>query len=555
MVRGPWRVRMGNQEETGNQESRENQLGSSCAESFLALSDARTDILGGVERNELCLLWGLFQRANELRATACRQGKPWGEVTDSLMKRLLLIAALVSVGGWGDNSWRGALYAQQSPAVSLSEDWQLETIRLQNDREYRGLVLSESPTLVEFAAIMRRPGRAMFTVVIGVEPSQVVELVRLQGAAKRQLVARYERFKRRVPIMLGRMEELDLQVVEHQGVSQQRYEGAWFTLTSTANDEMTRRCIVRMEQMMLAFRQVLPPRQAQPAKFAVRLFGSSSEYRGFLSSANLTISNPAFYSQSENLIAAGCDLMLYSERLDHSRQVNEGIRRQCLEMDARFAQRKRELTTEYRRQGLNSEQIKSELDQQTTRWIEQKKTLLSKVKAADRRNQAMFHQVTDQMFRRLYHEAFHAYLENHVFPSDSYRVPRWLNEGLAQVFESGQLDGDVLRIDAPDAAWLADLKRDLARGKRPAIADMLQANENQFLRRHGDPRASASYRLSWGVVYYLLFSEDLLTTDRLTRFVAAESDEQPALDRFEALVDTPFADFSDDWAAYMRKLR
>ena len=73
MVRGPWRVRMGNQEETGNQESRENQLGSSCAESFLALSDARTDILESVERNELCLLWGLFQRANELRATACRQ--------------------------------------------------------------------------------------------------------------------------------------------------------------------------------------------------------------------------------------------------------------------------------------------------------------------------------------------------------------------------------------------------------------------------------------------------------------------------------------------------
>ena len=57
------------------------------------------------------------------------------------------------------------------------------------------------------------------------------------------------------------------------------------------------------------------------------------------------------------------------------------------------------------------------------------------------------------------------------------------------------------------------------------------------------------------MVYYLLFSEDLLTTDRLTRFVAAAADEQPARDRFEALVDSPFADFSDDWAAYMRKLR
>lgn len=474
------------------------------------------------------------------------------------MPRRFLITAIITAGIWLANPWATQfleLYAQQPALSSFSEDWQLETIRLQNEREYRGLVLRESPTRVEFAAIMRRPGRAMFTVVIGVDPSRVVELVRLEGAARRQLVARYERFKRRVPIMLGRMEELELQVVERHGSTSQIYEGAWFTLTSTANDEMTRRCIVRMEQMMLAFRQVLPPRVTRPTTFAVRLFGSSAEYRAFLAESRLPINNPAFYSASKNLIAAGCDLMRYAERMEESRKVNEAVRQQCLDMDARFAQRKRELTIKYRRQGLDANQIKSELDQQATRWFEQKKRLLGKVKEADRRNQAMFNQVTDKMFRRLYHEAFHAYLENHVFPSQFFHVPRWLNEGLAQIFENGQLDGDVLRLDAPNAVALAELQRELAAGKRPPIAEMLQADKTQFLATHGDPRASASYRLSWGIVYYLLFAKDLLTNERLSKFVALESAEQSEIERFEELVDVSLADFRADWVAAMQNMK
>ena len=44
------------------------------------------------------------------------------------------------------------------------------------------------------------------------------------------------------------------------------------------------------------------------------------------------------------------------------------------------------------------------------------------------------------MFRRLYHEAFHAYLDNYVYESPGYEIPTWLNEGLAQVFAAGLLE-------------------------------------------------------------------------------------------------------------------
>ena len=73
-----------------------------------------------------------------------------------------------------------------------------------------------------------------------------------------------------------------------------------------------------------------------------------------------------------------------------------------------------------------------------------------KILALDRKNSAKFTEVSGQMFTRLAHEAFHAY-RTYVYPRQEYDVPRWLNEGLAQVFEAGlPLEADTLRIDTPD---------------------------------------------------------------------------------------------------------
>ena len=63
---------------------------------------------------------------------------------------------------------------------------------------------------------------------------------------------------------------------------------------------------------------------------------------------------------------------------------------------------------------------------------------------------------------RLYHEAFHAYLRNNVYPRQKYDVPPWLNEGLAVIFEGGLLEGNTLRVDAPNPVALKKLKADMA---------------------------------------------------------------------------------------------
>ena len=102
---------------------------------------------------------------------------------------------------------------------------------------------------------------------------------------------------------------------------------------------------------------------------------------------------------------------------------------------------------------------------------------------------------------RLYHEAFHAYLRNSVYPRQQYDVPPWLNEGLAVIFEGGLLEGNTLRVDAPNPAALKKLKADLA-GPAPLELDsLLSAGEGQFLLtgRRAAGRRRSLLRLCLGI--------------------------------------------------------
>jgi hypothetical protein len=167
-----------------------------------------------------------------------------------------------------------------------------------------------------------------------------------------------------------------------------------------------------------------------------------------------------------------------------------------------------------------------------------------------RTNEQKFAAVTGQMFARLNHEAFHAYLDTFVYPHDQHHVPRWLNEGLAQVFETGQLDGDSLRIDAPDRDRLARLKADLAAQPLP-LAQLLTAEEREFLGPHGNRSSARHYLYAWGLAYYLAFDERLLGTSRLDDYVAADAAELEPLARFEKLVGQPSGTFERQWRAAM----
>ena len=57
------------------------------------------------------------------------------------------------------------------------------------------------------------------------------------------------------------------------------------------------------------------------------------------------------------------------------------------------------------------------------------------------------------------------------------RLPLWLDEGLAQVFERAPLEVGEMRLDAPDPARLRALPELLSGGKTPRLIDLLQAGQ------------------------------------------------------------------------------
>jgi hypothetical protein len=380
------------------------------------------------------------------------------------------------------------------------------------------------------------------------DPERVLRRHRLEGADRELLDRRYRDFKHRVAIELRRMDELSLESLVEDGVEHHAYEGPWFTVRSTADEEMTRRCIVRIDQMVRAYRQLLPPRR-RGSGFRILLFGSMDEYRGYLQRLGLKIDNPAFYSASQNLIVAGSNLSRYAEQLQLVRSRNAAVlRRYDQVLNPAFDRVLEERGRELQQGGSGSEEIAL----RRAAWENQYTALQRRIAEINRRNEAKFADVTRQMFKRLYHEAFHAYLENHVYPQHSADVPRWLNEGLAQVFEGSLFDADTLRADAPDPARWAALRKSLDRHPL-RLTQLLRETRGNPADVHGAAYSPDHYLYAWGLAYYLSFHANLLAPGRLDTYVSPKAARLDPIPRFEQLVGMPLPEFETQWRTAVRE--
>jgi hypothetical protein len=331
------------------------------------------------------------------------------------------------------------------------------------------------------------------------------------------------------------------------------YRGNWFTLESTADEATTRRSIVRIEQTFWAYRLILPPRSTELRNLRIVLHGSMDEYRTHLATLGLEISNPAYYSIAQNEIVVGSDLSQYTTALAKADAQSEATRKEYVALDKELPQKLKSLVEQMQRKGFTKDEIKDELQTRRAAWASEMQQMERQLAEIRRRNDARFTQVTDEMFRRLRHEAFHAYVENYVFPHQQGELPRWLNEGLAQIFEHAQMENDALRVDAPNAALLERLQADL-RGDDPLpLARLLAADGRQFVKTHGSENTDRYYLYAWGVAWYLTFEFDLLQNERLEKYAAAETTEP--IKRFEQLTKQPLAKFEPAWRAAMLKLR
>ena len=143
-----------------------------------------------------------------------------------------------------------------------------------------------------------------------------------------------------------------------------------------------------------------------------------------------------------------------------------------------------------------------------------------------------------------------------TLPPGEYEVPCWLNEGLAQIFETAILEAGELRVDV-DPERLKHVKEALRKNQLVPVADLLKAGSDKYLVGHADSQhvSDAYYLASWALAFYLTFGQRKLGTPELDEYVRSLNAGVPAEDAFAKLVGEPLPPAQESFHRYLRALR
>jgi regulator of replication initiation timing len=232
------------------------------------------------------------------------------------------------------------------------------------------------------------------------------------------------------------------------------------------------------------------------------------------------------------------------------------LRRDLHDLEIRAADRLRAVADNLRASGLSKSEVTHALVREREKFKKQLEKKREELRQSDLQIDRLFKKSASQTLVRLYHEAFHAYLRNNVYPRQNYDVPSWLNEGLAMIFEDGLLEGNTLRVDAPNPVTLKKLKAELAGPAPLELEKLLGAGESQFLLTASSRSAAVDryYVYAWGLVYYLTFEKNLLGGPALEKYVQSGNAQLAPSQRVQQLIGMPLEQFERQWRAYIRTL-
>lgn len=412
---------------------------------------------------------------------------------------------------------------------------------------YEGLVESQDDLWVNLIQIHRNQKRTHL-VVRPLERSRVAEIVYAQQADRDRLREEINAFRHRATIEAARMEAVQLRVESRDGGSIFCYDGKWFLLRSSLPESVSRQVVVGLEQVFTAYRQMLPPRTEPVRPPEIAVFGALSAYHDFLSRRGVRNDRSALFLPEQNLVAAGSDLNRSAAQLEQFRQDHARLLEELRRLERDLRPRLNESAGRMQQAGVSPDEIAKSLAA-TRRQLEKEiADKRAEVQRADRRNEELFSRLAGRMFAQLYHEAFHAYLENFVYPCKQFAVPLWLNEGLAQLFESAEPKSGTLRIDAIDSDRLRRLAADLAGDDPLPLSEVLAAGPEAFLDRQ---RGGRFYLYAYGLAYYLAFETTSISASRLDDYVCPASASALPSERFVRLIGSDLDSFEPRWRKWI----
>jgi hypothetical protein len=432
-----------------------------------------------------------------------------------------------------------------SAAPPLTPEWSYDVLKLKNGVVHRGLLLEDGPDGVYFQIVGRAPGKPTVSLKVRFGKSEVARLDKLSDDQRAALRAKLEEIDPSSEARARRLERLDLKAVDWHGRKDAglRYDSAYFSLVSDAPEEVVRRAAYRLENVYAAYARFLPPRYPGGQPTVIHVHQSLAGYQKMVPGGD-GLQNPAFYDPDANRVVCGTDLQRLGDDL------------------ARFRQEAKQQLDELGRQEAAVTELygkKPELARHLKPIKERRARILELVKA----NEEVFERVTRQLFQTLYHEAFHAYVNRFVYPPNGKgrpdgpgELPRWLNEGMAQVFETAVFEAGELRIGHADRSRLEKAQDALRTKEFPSLREVLAAKRDAFVVAHGGmrPAADRTYVATWALASYLMFDRQVLGSDGLDAFVKEVNRGGDPVAAFEELVGQPAAEFEKAFHGWLRRL-
>lgn len=406
-----------------------------------------------------------------------------------------------------------------------------------------GLVVRETKTEVLMWLVSRKPGERAFAWLRS-EPRNEIESIDKLGEADREiLTARVKAIDTSGKLETERMHRLELTPIAWAGNSKEtawRYSSLYFTLESNAGDDLIRRAAVRLDQIYHAYSHYLPARVEAGEPTRIVLARSLEEYQHLIRNAGGNLLNPAVYTASANRIDCGSDLQKLGADFEKARLDSQRLLDQLESQKAELARLYKKKIPEDLLKGLE----------------DKREQVLSVRKKNEEAFDVYFRESTRRLMQRLYHEAFHAYLANFVYPASEAEVPVWLNEGLAEIFDSAFLDGDELRLGHADRERLRKSKLALAGGEFVPLAELVRSGPKPFLVKHATDKEDSDryYLTSWCLAHYVMFAKKKVGTPALDDYVRALHKKSDPIDAFVTLAGEPLKDFEARFHTYVKEL-
>lgn len=401
-----------------------------------------------------------------------------------------------------------------------------------------GLLLEETPQQVRFQFLIRKPGVRTLVFELVYDRSEVASISRASEPGRtlaRNMITSLETSKKREEEKILSLPLQSMHWVTGSGMAH-RYQGPYFELLSNANEQLVRLVAVRLDAIFGAYLKTLGKR-LQPTKPArIVLFKTLTEYRDWQRRQGVSFLNPAFFDAKTGEILIGSDLEQQTQQLE---ELTRKHQQQLQELDD--SRKKIE------------KHFAGKLPATLAKQLQQVQLQLHNLMTE---NEATYARLQSGFFAMLYHEAFHAYLDQWVFPADRYQVPRWLNEGLAQLFENAFVEIGELKPGRIDEKRLAEIQEAIKKRRFMTIREILQTPAQQFFVRHTleSFEADRQYNASWALAHFLTYDLKLLSSPAMVTYVTpgGAGDE---VSRFEKLAGMPLEACEQKWRDYILRLR